>query len=221
MRASVIGAVAAVLVGLCTAEGAIVELALPCAGRYDWQTPSCTVDFDLGVQFSEISHVYIQWSGQIAASVFAPQDDSGRRSRVEGEVASETDTMAPAQAVDVGIVASLGSNPYLRSVTIWGGQATYPQAEPFQSLSEVGLVGTSTWSDLLDGKGTISVGYTETMGPYGAFLEHGYVVLGWATLTVDGSAVPEPATLGLLVGGVLLRRIGRGGLNEPLRNDRV
>ena len=42
---------------------AIVELPLDCAGTYDPDNQYWTTDFDLGVTFTEIFHVYIDWSG--------------------------------------------------------------------------------------------------------------------------------------------------------------
>jgi len=142
MRASVIGAVAAVLVGLCTAEGAIVELALPCAGRYDWQTPSCTVDFDLGVQFSEISRVYIEWSGEMMGWLVTDM---------------VTPAYRPPYPINMQVFFDLGSNPTIRGGTVKGGRITYPEPEQFDGLIEMTLPDGSTWSDLLDGTGQLTL----------------------------------------------------------------
>ncbi len=99
--------------------------------------------------------------------------------------------------LDVGVYASLGSNPWPRITDAWGGQVTYPEAEPFDSLSEFKLLGTTTWSDLLDGQGKITVGYTECVFADGfrRYTEHGSVFLDKAILVVEGTVVPEPATL--------------------------
>lgn len=83
-----------------------------------------------------------------------------------------------------------------------GGEATYPAAEPFDSLSEFSLISNSTWSDLLDGQGPISVGYQEAIILDGAYIKAGSITLTQATLIVDGTVVPEPATLMLLSIGI-------------------
>jgi hypothetical protein len=167
------------------ASGEFIELPLNCAGTYDFNTPAWTSDFDLGVTFSEISHVYIDWSGEITA----------------GLAIRYTDTCNPFPR-DVGIKA--GFYPPLRTAEVWGGEGTYPVPEPFDVLSQIG--GTN-WSDLLDGKANIEVEYDEIIMLYGEYIEHGSVVLDEATLIVEGTVVPEPATLTLLgLGGIFLKK---------------
>ena len=178
-RAMVI--VAAVLVCAISplAEADIVELPLAAEGVYDFNFSYWTTDFDLGVTFTEISNVYIDWSGEITS----------------GLAIYYSDPNAPFP-VDVGIYASMG---YPRRTKVWGG-ATYPDPEPFDSLSEI-PPGTSAWSDLLDGRGTITIGYTQPI-ILGTYVEYGSVVLNDATLVVDGVVVPEPATFLLLIIGI-------------------
>ena len=185
-RAMVI--VAAVLLGAGVAGADIVELPLACEGVYDFNQPYWTTDFDLGVTFTEISNVYIDWSGEITSGLAIYYSDH--------------DAPFP---MNVGIYAAMG---YLRITEVWGGGATYPDPEPFDSLSEI-PPGTSAWSDLLDGRGTITIGYTQPI-ILGTYVEYGSVVLNDATLVVDGVVVPEPATFLLLIIGIAgIRAKGR------------
>ena len=180
-----------VLFGITGADAAIVELPLATEGRYDVNSPYLQTDFDLGVAFTEISHVYIDWSGSITAGL-------------------AVDPMIPGPQpfpCDVGIYASLGFNPSLRRITVWGGEVTYPEPQIFDFRSEFELPPSTTWSDLLDGQGTITIGYTQLVGPYLTYVEFGFVDLSSATLVVDGTPVPEPATVCLLaLGGLALLR---------------
>ncbi|HEW78397.1 MAG TPA: PEP-CTERM sorting domain-containing protein [Phycisphaerales bacterium] len=180
-RAIIIVAVVLVCAISPLAEADIVELPLAAEGLYDFNQPYWTTDFDLGVTFTEISNVYIDWSGGITGGLAIYYSDR--------------DAPFP---MNVGIYAAMG---YLRITAVWGGEATYPDPEPFDSLSEI-PPGTSVWSDLLDGQGTIGIQYTEAIMLYGKYVEHGSVVLNDATLVVDGTVVPEPATLLLLVLGI-------------------
>ena len=88
------------------------------------------------------------------------------------------------------------------ALLFWGGGITYPDPEPFDELSEFELVGPSTWSDLLDGEGTIGIQYTELIILDGYYVEHGSVTLSSANLIVDGVPVPEPATILLITIGI-------------------
>ncbi len=171
------------------ARATIVELPLDCAGEYGSGPSYWSTDFDLGVAFTDISHVYMDWSGEITGGL--------------GEYDFHPGEPFP---LDVGIYASLGFNPGLRRVTIWGGKATYPDPELFDCLSEFELSGTSTWSDLLDGQGTTQIYYTEPIIADGWVVQHGFVTLDSATLVVDGTIVPEPATVSLFAFGALALR---------------
>ena len=167
----------------------IVQLPLDCPSHYDFNSPYWTADFDLGVTFSEISHVYIDWAGEIT-----------------GGLAILYDNPSEPFPIDVGVYASLGSNPFLLRTTVWGGEATSPDPKPFDLQSEFELVGGSTWSDLLDGQGSIVIGYTEVVLQDGLYVQSGSVLLSGATLVVDATIVPEPCTLVLVVLGGLISR---------------
>ena len=177
----------AVLV-LCWAgnvRATIVELPLDCAGTYcigySWEA-----DFDLGVEFTDISSVSIEWSGEI----------TGGRS----VYTSNPNDPFP---VDVGLLAHFGKNPMTRSVKITGGAISYPDPEPFNCISDVTLYGNTTWSDLLDGKGHIKMYYINSVIIDGYSIEYGSVLINNATLIVDGTLVPEPATIIFLALGAV------------------
>ncbi len=182
-----------VLFGITGADADIVELPLAAEGRYDVNSPHWEMDFDLGVTFTEISYVYIDWSGKIMAGL-------------------AVDPMRPGPQpfpLDVGISSYLGANPWARLAAVYGGEATYPEPEGFDLQSEFGLPGANIWSDLLDGQGTIEIGHAVLGGPYLAYVEFGFVVLNEATLVVEGTPVPEPATIIFLALGVLGLCVGR------------
>jgi hypothetical protein len=160
---------------------------LGCQEFYDFNSSSWTTNFDLGITFTEISNIYVDWSGEITGGLAV-------------KMGSEP------FPIDVGINASLGFNPY-RHALVRGGETTYPDAETFDLLSEVESAVPSTWSDLLDGQGTITVEYTEIIITFGQYVVHGNVVLSSATIIVDGVPVPEPAAiLFLTLGSLLLTR---------------
>ena len=167
----------------------LVELPLDCAGIYDrdnyWET-----NFNLGVEFTDISHVYIDCEGEI----------------IGGRAIKYINPNNPF-TVDVGIYASLGFNPSLRRITLWGGSEKYPDPEPFDCTIEFELYGGSTWSDLLDGKGTIRVGYTELIISDGTYIESGKIDLDNIKLVLEGTEIPEPSSIILLSLGVGCLRI--------------
>jgi hypothetical protein len=182
-----------VLSSITSVYAAIIELPLAAEGRYDVNTPDWEMDFDLGVTFTDISHVYIDWSGEIMAGL-------------------AVDPMRPGPQpfpLDVGISAYLGANPWPRLAAVYGGEATYPEPEGFDVQSEFGLPGETTWSDLLDGQGTIVIDHAILGGPYLVYVEFGFVVLNEATLVVEGTPVPEPATIIFLALGMLGLCTGR------------
>ena len=169
--------------------GDTVELPLNCAGTYGfnsyWQT-----NFDLGVTFSEISHVYIDWSGEITA----------------GLAVNYTDPCNPFP-LEVGINAYLGANPWPRLTEVWGGGQTYPSPEPFDTISRFSLSQTSSWSDLLDGQGNIRISHVSAVRALWEhswyYIDYGSVMLDDSTLIVEGTVTPEPASLLLLGAGFL------------------
>jgi len=178
----------------------LVELdlfSIGCKSTYDYDSPSWTSDFDLGVTFTEISHVYIDWEGEITGGLAIDYDDPGN-----------------SFPIDVGIASSLGSNPWPRTTDVWGGEETYPSAEVFDYLFEFELLWETTWSDLIDGQGIITIGYGELILSGGEYIEHGTVQLDNASLIFEGTIVPEPTTLLLLfIGAIAIRH------RHPNNND--
>jgi len=179
-------------------NAAIVELDLfdlGCPRQYDHDnsTPDPSYwksDFDLGVTLTEITNVYMDWAGEITAGLAIYDYDPGNPFPLE-----------------VGIYASLGFNPSLRRTEVWGGETTYPEPEGFSYLSKIGPSGTVAWSDLLDGEGVITIGYTEFIILFGRYVQHGSILLDKATLSVEGTIIPEPSTfLFFAVGLIVLRR---------------
>ena len=163
-------------------------LSLGCPTEFNFDLSGWQQDFDLGITFTEISHVYIDWSGGITAGL------------------TQINNQQPFPE-NVGILADLGSNPWARLTSIYGGQATYPATEFFNGQNEF-IKGEwdeeSTWSDLFDGKGTILLEYNEYIIQDGGYVQHGSIILDSATLVVEGTIVPEPATIFLLGLGVIL-----------------
>ncbi len=100
--------IAAVTLGFAGLAGAdTIELDLfdfGCPTEFDYNAPYWQTDFDLGVTFTEITNVYIDWSGEITA----------------GLAVNDTDPCNPFP-LDVGIRASLSNDPLPRAITeTWG-----------------------------------------------------------------------------------------------------
>jgi hypothetical protein len=179
--------IVSIVVGFSTiANASIVQLDLfdlGCPRQYDFDnsTPDPLYwksEFDLGVTFTEITNVYMDWAGEITA----------------GLAVYDYDPENPFP-LDAGVMAYLGRNPYFRGTKVYGGENYYPAPEPFDSRSDFELTGSSTWSDLFDGQGAIGIEYTEYGMLFGRYIEHGSVVLDRAILEVEGTIVPEPATI--------------------------
>lgn len=176
-------------------EAVIVELPLDCTGTYDHDNPYWETDFDLGVEFTEISGVYIDWRGEITGGL------------VQNVSPITFEPIGDPRPVDTGIEASLGFNPSLRITSVRCGSETYPDAELFDLVSEIDLPYSSTWSDILDGKGKIVFDYSNLIILYGYYIERGKVVINDSTLIIEGTIVPEPATVLLFcIGAVALRK---------------
>jgi len=168
----------------------IIELPLNCAGTYD-TGPGWSVDFDLGDEFTDISHVYIDWSGEITAAravYYNNPNDSF--------------------IVPVGITTHIGNPPNWKHTDFWGGESTYPNAQTFDVKSEY-IYGKMPWSELYDGKGNMKIYYSAPGLMEGYIIENGLVTLNNAKLIIDGTLVPEPTTIFLLaigVGGIIMRK---------------
>jgi len=107
----------------------------------------------------------------------------------------------------VGITAGF-LDPINAHADKWGGETTYPDPEPFTVQSNFILFSFGSWESLLDGKGPLALSYSEkwfaTWG--GAYIEPGSISLTNATLVLEGTVIPEPATLLLTAIGVIFLR---------------
>ena len=171
---------------------------------HSWQT-----DFDLGVTFSEISHVYVDWSGEFKGSLVEIYD---------------LNAPEPYQIpIDVGLEAKFD---FMRYTSIRGGKENYPTSEDFNYLSEIRLwpfPGWQDWSDILDGIGTFSIeirppmfAIPEILGY--SFIESGSVSLSSATLLIDGVIVPEPTSFVTIAIGAIVIIMGlMGNANKGKR----
>ncbi len=154
----------------------LFSLGVPTEFYYD--TPYWQTNFDLGVTFTQISHVYVRWSGEFTGGLIMNLD---------------TQTTSP---VDVGLIAWF-SHP-VRITSITGGKESYPSSEAFNYQSEIILSPSENWADIIDGTGTFSI---ENNYPifipesHYVFVEHGSVAPSSATLVIDGIVTPEPSTL--------------------------
>jgi len=184
--------ITALVLGLtqsCYADLVQLDLfSIGCKSTYDYDSPSWTSDLDLGVTFTEISHVYIDWSGEITGGLAIDYDDPDNPF-----------------SIDLGIGIYLESPPSWRHVSLWGGESTYPNPDPFNCQSEF-IYGSMPWSELYDGKITITVEHKELVIIDGEYIEHGSIYLDTATLVVDGVIIPEPVTVLLLATGIIAIR---------------
>jgi hypothetical protein len=138
---------------------------------------SWTSNIDIGVQFSQIDSVYMDWAGGITAGLAIDYDDP-----------------CNPFPMDVGIKAYFPS-PISISATLWGGEPNYPNPEPFDIQTDFGLSPFDTWDPFLDGSASFSLYYTELVLLNSVYIEHGSIDLTKANLVVEGVIVPDPSTL--------------------------
>ena len=178
-------------------KAAIVEYDLNCAGSYA-ENQIWTADFDIGTAFSDISNIYIDLSGSINASAwfFLPS--------------------GPLQSYDAYFkpqLYELNSSTSLGSAYVFGGQSSYPSPEAFDLQLQFDV---SDFSPLLDGIGTIKIGFHPTYPMEMVLMDKiadASGQLNSAKLIFDGTIIPEPSTL-------LLFGIGGSGLMRYCRKRR-
>ncbi|MBN1436832.1 MAG: hypothetical protein JW936_07140 [Sedimentisphaerales bacterium] len=168
-----------------SASADVVTHPLSCAGTYDEYTSPWVHYFDLGVTFTEITQVSIQWSGTMDAAIV---------SLPGGE-----------ETWDALLTAVLTTDPDDYSTSVYArteaGAATDPEPEPFDCESVFDLPYYKSWDELLDGQGRISIKYDWPVLVYGDYANHGEILLNNATLVVEGTVVPEPISLTMLLLG--------------------
>ncbi|MBN1435956.1 MAG: PEP-CTERM sorting domain-containing protein [Sedimentisphaerales bacterium] len=180
---------------LITAQSALANTypyPLNCAGTYDENSDVWEHDFDLGVTFTEITQVSIQWSGEATAGIFIYNNPPG-------EV-----------LVDSEMLATLVLNPGFATAVAGAGVAEYPDPEQFSCESIFTGLSPDEIATLLDGTGKIIIerNLIVTSIGGGSYLSHGEVSLNDATLIIEGTLVPEPTGMLMLLLGTtsLLRK---------------
>jgi len=191
MRKIVAISVLVVLLSITGADADIVELPLGAEGRYDVDSGSWEMDFDLGVTFAEISNVYIDWSGTITAELVG--------------IIGFPDRGGPLDAQFVAILYELDPHNYFARAEVQGGVATYPDPDPFALQSAFTNEG---WSTFLDGRGSVSIQVVQLARPAVAYtIEYPSGQLDSATLVFEGTLVPEPMSILLLTLGIVIVRV--------------
>lgn len=174
--------VAILFIHATPSQAAIVEVPLACDGEYVLSDTWFT-DFDIGTAFTEITNVYISWSGGITAS-------QGMWDVIAYQF--------------VASLYELDSHDYYSRAYVRGGVDTYPDAEPFNLES---VFSDDDWSLLFDGQSSIEIWFGDTIHPLGSGGNDGTGTLNPATLVIEGNVVPEPATALLCaLGGLMLRK---------------
>ena len=180
----------AILAFAVMAQADMVELnlfTLGCPTTFNINSQYWETNFNLGVTFSQISNIYMDWSGEITGGQFYNPWDN-----------------PPIFPIDIGIRADLGQYPNWRYAEIWAGESTYPEPETFDQLS--GFVRNSPLPDLFNGQGVIGLEYDVLGYAEGSYIEYGVVNLTRAKLVIEGTIIPEPLTITFLITGIILLR---------------
>jgi len=182
------------IVSIClnkSIKATIIECPLDLAGEYDI-TESRAIYFDLGYVFTDISHVYMDWQGEINACLAEDIRNPG--------------ILFP---LSVALSAWFEEDPIIGYAAVEGGY-DYPNPTKFDVKSEGHLFWDYTWAGFYDGKGKVSIGYS---APGGSFwlniVETNPIVLDSVKIVVDGNIVPEPMAIYLLATGMLGLRLRR------------
>ena len=153
-------------------------------------------NFNLKDTFSEISHVYIDWSGEFTAGLVL-YDPNPPYPYPPPWPPPPDDPSIPFP-VDVYLSLNLYKEvDYNYRTLISGGAATYPAPESFAAVSE--LSNSESYSPY---GSRIDIIYKEPIGRI-SYIEHGSLILNRATLIVEGTVIPEPTTLSLFSLGSL------------------
>lgn len=162
-------------------RSATIELPLAAEGVYDFEQ-SWATNFDLGVTFTDISSVYIDWSGEITAELVG------------------ADPPFPINGQFVAKLYEADPYDYLGTAYIQTGVGMYPDPEPFDLQSAFTNEG---WAMLLDGQGSIEIWFGGIYRPaYLGTVELPSGLLDSVTLVFDGVPIPEPGTFVLFAIGL-------------------
>jgi hypothetical protein len=172
------------------AKAHIVELNLfdlGCPTEFNFDSSYWQTDFDLGVEFVEISTVYMDWSGEIR----------GQEIMYGGPIDSQF----------VATLYELEPHNYFGRAYVQAGADTYPDPEPFELQS---VFTNDDWSALLDGKARIEIWFGDTIHLFSLVsLSVPRGELDSVILVVGGTVIPEPATLLLLTMGLVWVRVSK------------
>lgn len=171
------------------------------AGTYTFTIPEnpSSLDFDFGMQFSNIQGVSISWSGVVNTGWWEDPVWGGS-------------VWPGVWGVDLW-KDYIGYTNMVYSNNVMGWE--YPATMPFEDTQQFSLARPSEgWSFLLDGKGRIMptlFAFDQTGIPPSQGIVRPTGTLGAITLTIQGTAVPEPSSLSALIGviglgAVALRR---------------
>ncbi len=179
MKKMIVVMAATFLFGISSlANGEILEIELDCGGEYDL-FDNWIMNLDLGVSFTEISNIYIDWSG---------------------EITGELSTFAGNEYPTIGVFSLLlyKMDPHvdlLAHTSVSGGLATYPEPEFFDTVQSLTNDG---WETFYDGSAMAEINFNR--GPrFGDFVVvPSSGVLNSAKLIVEGTLIPEPTSLLLI-----------------------
>jgi hypothetical protein len=170
-------------------EADIFQYVLDVEGSYGL-FDSQIVEVDLGVSFLTITDISVAWSGEITGELSTWGGDEYPSNGVFSLVLYETDP-------DVDSLAH---------TSIGGGLATYPEPEPFDLVQKLRNNG---WDTFLDGVAVAKISFNrgDRIGDFVVIPSSG--VLDSAELIVEGTVIPEPATILFFSTGSMLMGVRR------------
>ena len=182
---------------LIYAEAAVVPIPLDCSGTYvdgaEWST-----ELNLNEQFSQINSLSIQWSGSVTSETYYAISGPHTPSVVRpGAFIANLSKSNPDSGIGQAVSDQSQSDLYFNN-----------PLEPFSGTDAI-TISSSKLHYLLEGPVTLSIspgGIGIILGIYAPY-DASDGVIDSAVLLVDGTLIPEPATIILLgLGGLILKR---------------